>query len=52
MTWAFDNDLMAEFEDEIGESGVLFWNVLGVWWIHRQHGFIMVSLLNGWWRRS
>ena len=22
MTWAFDNDLMAEFEDEIGESGV------------------------------
>ena len=32
--------------------GMLFWNVLGVWWIHRQHGFIMVSLLNGWWRRS
>ena len=22
MTWAFDNDLMAEFEDEIRESGV------------------------------
>ena len=22
MTWAFDNDLMAEFEDDIGESGV------------------------------
>ena len=32
--------------------GMLFWNGLGVWWIHRQHGFIMVSLLNGWWRRS
>lgn len=32
--------------------GMLFWNGLGVWYIRRQHGFIMVSLLNGWWRRS
>jgi O-antigen/teichoic acid export membrane protein len=32
--------------------GMLFWNGLGVWYIRRKHGFIMVSLLNGWWRRS
>jgi len=32
--------------------GMFFWNGLGVWYIRRQHGFIMVSLLNGWWRRD
>lgn len=32
--------------------GMLCWNGIGVWWIHRQHGFIMVSLLNGWWKRN
>lgn len=32
--------------------GMLFWNGLGVWYIRHQHGFIMVSLLNGWWRRN
>lgn len=32
--------------------GMFCWNGLGVWYIHRQHGFIMVSLLNGWWSRN
>lgn len=32
--------------------GMVLWNVLGVWWVHRRHGFIMVSLLNGWWSRN
>ena len=32
--------------------GMFLWNGLGVLWIRRQHGFIMISLLNGWWRRS
>lgn len=32
--------------------GMLFWNALGVVYIRRQHGFLMISLLNGWWKRS
>ena len=32
--------------------GMFLWNGLGVLWIRRRHGFIMISLLNGWWRRS
>jgi O-antigen/teichoic acid export membrane protein len=32
--------------------GMLFWNALGVFYIRRQHGFVMISLLNGWWKQS
>lgn len=32
--------------------GMLFWNGLGVWYIRRSHGFYMVSLISGWWKRS
>jgi len=32
--------------------GMLFWNALGVVYIRRQHGFMMISLLNGWWKQS
>ena len=32
--------------------GMLFWNGLGVWYIRRQHGFFMVSLISGWWKQS
>ena len=31
--------------------GMLFWNALGVVYIRRQHGFLMISLLNGWWKQ-
>ena len=31
--------------------GMLFWNALGVVYIRRQHGFLMISLMNGWWKQ-
>ena len=32
--------------------GMAAWNLIGVAWVRRQHGFWMVSLWNGWWRRG
>ncbi len=32
--------------------GMAAWNLMGVVWVRRQHGFWMVSLWNGWWRRG
>ena len=32
--------------------GMTAWNLIGVVWVRRQHGFWMVSLWNGWWRRG
>ena len=32
--------------------GMVVWNGVGLVWIRRQHGFWMVSLANGWWRRA
>jgi len=32
--------------------GMAVWNGVGLIWVRRQHGFWMVSLWNGWWRRG
>ena len=32
--------------------GMVVWNGVGLVWVRRQHGFWMVSLANGWWRRA
>lgn len=32
--------------------GMAVWNGVGLLWVRRVHGFWMVSLANGWWRRS
>ena len=32
--------------------GMAVWNGVGLFWVRRVHGFWMVSLANGWWRRS
>ena len=32
--------------------GMVVWNGVGLVWIRRKHGFWMVSLANGWWRRA
>jgi len=32
--------------------GIVIWNVVALIWIRKTHGFWMVSLMNGWWRRN
>ena len=32
--------------------GMVVWNGVGLVWVRRKHGFWMVSLANGWWRRG
>lgn len=32
--------------------GMFCWNGMGVAYIRRRHGFVMISLLSGWWKRD